>query len=196
MYADGGTDYSTFDAVTTDATLLAASSILDAVTKLKVNRAQPAKGGMYVAATSPQVLSDVMKVDEWLNAAQYSNVQELYKGEVGSLYGAKFIMHTNGWSSIYSSSDDDRFAYSVAGSGTTAAGANIRATLFLGEQAFGVPELASQSPFSPKVIITDTADKTDPLNQLTTAGFKVFWTTLRLNPNYYVIMRSKTASTA
>jgi N4-gp56 family major capsid protein len=196
MYANGGTDYSTFDAVETDATILAASSILDAVTKLKVNRAQPAKGGMYVAATSPQVLSDIMKVDAWLNAAQYSNVQELYKGEVGSLYGAKFIMHTNGWSSVYSSSDDDRFAYSVAGSGTTAAGANIRATLFLGEQAFGVPELSSQSPFSPKVIITDTADKTDPLNQLTTAGFKVFWTTLRLNPNYYVIMRSKTASTA
>tara|TARA_R110002051_G_scaffold70928_4_gene127822 strand:- start:4306 stop:5370 length:1065 start_codon:yes stop_codon:yes gene_type:complete len=196
MYADGGTDYSTFDAVTGATSVLAASSILDAVTKLKVNRAQPAKGGMYVAATSPQVLSDVMKVNEWLNAAQYSNVQELYKGEVGSLYGAKFIMHTNGWSSVYASADDDRFAYSVGGTGTRAAGANIRATLFLGEQAFGVPELASQSPFSPKVIITDTADKTDPLNQLTTAGFKVFWTTLRLNPNYYVIMRSKTDSTA
>jgi N4-gp56 family major capsid protein len=195
MYADGGTDYSTFDATTTGNTMTAAS-ILDAVTKMKVNRAQPTSGGMYVAATSPQVLSDVMKINEWLNAAQYSNVQELYKGEVGTIYGAKFIMHTNGWSSIYTSEDDDRFAYSVGGSGTTAAGANIRATIFLGEQAYGVPDLSSQSPFSPKVIITDSADKTDPLNQITTAGFKTFWTTLRLNPAYYVIMRSKTNSTA
>tara|TARA_R110002050_G_scaffold1079_3_gene7436 strand:- start:1130 stop:2191 length:1062 start_codon:yes stop_codon:yes gene_type:complete len=196
MYADGGTDYSTFDAVTSADTILSASSILDAVTKLKVNRAQPAKGGMYVAATSAQVLSDIQKVSEWLNAAQYSNVEELYKGEVGSLYGAKFILHTNGWSSVYSSADDDRFAYSVGGTGTRAAGANIRATLFLGQQAYGVPELTSSSPFSPKVIITDSADKTDPLNQLITAGFKTHWTTLRLNPAYYVVMRSKTDSTA
>jgi len=196
MYADGGTDYSTFDAVTDATTIMSASSILDAVTKLKVNRAQPTQGGMYVAATSPQVLSDIMKIDEWLNASQYSNVQELYKGEVGSLYGSKFITHSNGWSSIYSSADDDRFAYSVGGSGTRAAGANIRATLFIGEQSYGVPELASQSPFSPKVIISEGADKTDPLDQLKTIGFKTFWSTLRLNPNYYVVMRSKTDSTA
>jgi len=196
QYADGGTDYSTFDAVTDATAVMAASSILNAVTKLKVNRAQPAKNGMYVAAVSPQVLSDIMKVNEWLNAAQYSNVQELYKGEVGSLYGAKFVTTTNGWSSIYSSDDDDRFAYSVAGGGGRAAGKNIFATLFLGQQAYGVPELGSQSPFSPKVIITDTADKSDPLNQLITCSFKTFWGALRLNPLNYVIMRSKTDSLA
>lgn len=196
MYADGGTDYSTFDAVTSASAVMASSSILDAVTKLKVNRAQPAKNGMYVAAVSPQVLSDIMKVDEWLNAAQYSNVQELYKGEVGSLYGAKFVTTTNGWSSVYASADDDRFAYSVAGGGGRAAGKDIHATLFLGQQAYGVPELGSQSPFSPKVLITDTADKSDPLNQLITCSFKTFWGCLRLNPNYYVVMRSKTDSLA
>ena len=194
--ANGGAYYSDFDAETGADTILSASSILNAVTQLKVNRAQPTSGGMYAAVTSPQVLSDIMKVSEWLNAAQYSNVQELYKGEVGSLYGAKFILSTNGWSSVYSSEDDDRFAYSVGGTGTRAAGANIRATLFLGEQAYGVPELASQSPFSPKVIISEGADKTDPLDQLKTVGFKTFWTTLRLNPAYYAIMRSKTDSSA
>jgi len=196
QYADGGTDYSTFDAVTDATSIMAASSILEAVTKLKVNRAQPARGGQYVAVTSPQVLSDIQQISEWLNAAQYSNVQELYKGEVGSLYGAKFILSTNGWSSVYSSDDDDRFAYSVAGGGGRAAGKNIMATLFLGQQAYGVPELTSQSPFGPRVIITDDADKTDPLNQLTTVVFKTFWTALRLNCNYYTIMRSKTDSLA
>ena len=196
QYADGGTDYSTFDDATGTDTVMAASSILDAVTKLKVNRAQPARGGMYAALTSPQVLSDIMQVNEWLNASQYSNVQELYRGEIGSLYGAKFITSTNGWSSVYSSEDDDRFAYSAAGTKDRAAGANIYATLFVGQQAYGVPELSSQSPFSPKVIITDKADKTDPLNQLTTAGIKTFWCALRLNCNYYTIMRSKSNSAA
>ena len=195
QYVGTSDDYSDFDATTSDNTMDAAA-ILEAVTKLKVNRAQPARGGQYVAVTSPQVLSDIMQITEWVNAAQYSNVQELYKGEVGSLYGAKFVMTTNGWSSVYSSDDDDRFAYSVAGGGGQAAGKNIHAPLFFGQQAYGVPELSSQSPFGPKVIITDDADKTDPLNQLTTVGFKTFWTALRLNCNYYVISRSKTASLA
>tara|TARA_R100001086_G_scaffold54989_1_gene24673 strand:+ start:2661 stop:3722 length:1062 start_codon:yes stop_codon:yes gene_type:complete len=196
MYAGGGTDYSTFDAVTSADAVLDANDVLDAVTKLKVNRAQPAKGGMYVCAASPQVISDIMKDSTWVNAAQYSNVEDLYKGEVGSLYGAKFIMTTNPWSSVYASADDDRFAYSNSGTKDRAAGANIYASLFLGQQAYGVPDLGSQSPFSPKVIINDQADKSDPLNQKLQAGFKTFWTTLRLNCNYYVVMRSKSDSTA
>jgi hypothetical protein len=42
-------------------TLLDAAAVLNAVTQLKVNRAQPARGGMYVAAASPQVISDIMQ---------------------------------------------------------------------------------------------------------------------------------------
>jgi N4-gp56 family major capsid protein len=196
MYADGGTDYTTFEGTTSGNTLDAAS-ILDAVTKLKVNRANPVSGGHYVCVTSPQVLSDIMKINEWLNAAQYSNVGELYKGEVGSLYGAKFVMTTNPFiSGIANAEDDDRFDYDNSGGGGLAAGKDVHASLFLGQQAYGVPDLGTQSPFSPKVIITDEADKSDPLNQVTNVGFKTFWSTLRLNPNYYIVMRSKTASVA
>jgi len=196
MYADGGTDYTTFEG-TTSGNTLDAGAILDAVTKLKVNRANPVSGGNYVCVASPQVISDVMKINEWLNAAQYSNVGELYKGEVGSLYGAKFVMTTNPFiSGIANAEDDDRFDYDNSGGGGTAAGKDVHASLFLGQQAYGVPDLGTQSPFSPKVIITDEADKSDPLNQVTNVGFKTFWATLRLNPNYYIVMRSKTASVA
>jgi N4-gp56 family major capsid protein len=138
-----------------------------------------------------------MSDNTWLNASQYSNVEELYKGEVGRLFGAKFIMTTNGFITADAlGTDADRFIYDAAAGGGTAATKDVHASLFLGEGAYGVPELASQSPFSPKMIITDSADKSDPLNMLITAGFKVFWTALRQNPNYYVVMRSKTASTA
>ena len=133
----------------------------------------------------------------WLNASQYSNVEELYKGEVGRLYGAKFIMTTNAFITESAlGTDADRFIYDADSGGGAAADKDVHVSLFLGEGAYGVPELASQSPFSPKMIITDSADKSDPLNMLITAGFKVFWTALRQNTNYYVIMRSKTASTA
>ena len=202
IYADGtkqtaaGGQYSTFESTTSGNTLDGAA-VLNAVTQLKVNRAQPTSGGMYACVASPQVLSDLMQDNTWLNASQYSNVEELYKGEVGRLFGAKFIMTTNPFITADAlGTDADRFIYDAAAGGGTGAAADVHASLFLGEGAYGVPELASQSPFSPKMIITDSADKSDPLNMLITAGFKVFWTALRQNTNYYVIMRSKTASTA
>ena len=203
LYADGtkettaATQYTAFEASTGSGTLLDAPAVLNAVTQLKVNRAQSARGGMYVAAASPQVISDVMTDTVWQNAATYSNVQDLYKGEVGSLYGAKFIMTTNPFISGDSiGTDADRVKYDASGGGGTTATNDIHATLFLGDEAYGCPDLSSQSPFSPKVEIVDTADKSDPLNQKTTCSFKTYWTTLRLNPLYYVVMRSKTASTA
>ena len=204
IYADGtrqtasGGEYTTFEQ-TTSGNALDGAAVLNAVTQLKVNRAQPSSGGMYAAVCSPQVLSDLMQASDkaWLNASQYSNVEELYKGEVGRLYGAKFIMTTNAFITESAlGTDADRFIYDADSGGGAAADKDVHVSLFLGEGAYGVPELASQSPFSPKMIITDSADKSDPLNMLITAGFKVFWTALRQNTNYYVIMRSKTASTA
>ena len=203
LYADGtkettaATQYTAFEATTGAGTLLDAAAVLNAVTQLKVSRSPPASGGIYVAAASPQVISDIMEDTTWVNAAQYSNVQDLYKGEVGSLYGAKFIMTTNPFiSGDANGTDADRVIYDASGGGGTAATNDVHASLFLGQQSYGCPDLSSQSPFSPKVIISDQPDKSDPLNQKLTAGFKTFWTTLRLNPNYYVVMRSKTASTA
>ncbi len=193
--ASGG-EYTTFEQ-TTSGNTLTAEAVLNAVTQLKVNRAMPTKGGNYAAVCSPQVLSDLMQVNTWVNAAQYSNVEELYKGEVGRLYGAKFVTTTNPFVTESAlGTDADRFIYDDDSGGGEAADKDVHVSLFLGEGAFGVPELSSQSPFSPKIVITDSADKSDPLNLLITAGFKVFWTALRQNTNYYVIMRSKTASTA
>jgi N4-gp56 family major capsid protein len=202
LYADGtkqsasGGEYSTFESTTSSNTLDGAA-VLNAVTQLKVNRAQPTSGGMYACVASPQVLSDVMQDNTWLNASQYSNVEELYKGEVGRLFGAKFVTSTNTFITADAlGTDADRFIYDAAAGGGVGAAADVHVSLFLGDGAYGVPELSSQSPFSPKMIITDSADKSDPLNMLITAGFKVFWTALRQNTSYYVIMRSKTASTA
>jgi N4-gp56 family major capsid protein len=202
LYADGtkqsasGGEYSTFESTTSSNTLDGAA-VLNAVTQLKVNRAQPTSGGMYACVASPQVLSDIMQDNTWLNASQYSNVEELYKGEVGRLFGAKFITTTNAFITADAlGTDADRFIYDDAAGGGVGAAADVHVSLFLGDGAYGVPELSSQSPFSPKMIITDSADKSDPLNMLITAGFKTFWTALRQNTSYYAIMRSKTASTA
>lgn len=194
-YAGASTTFAALNSDTTSASKLAASDVLDSVTNLKINRA-PEIGGSYVAAIAPQIARDLQRDTDWLEAATRSNVQALYKGEIGSFYGVRFVETTNPFVSTGSATVLDRYIYSTAGTNTLAAGAKVYATMFFGGDAYGVPMLTGDSPMSPKVIITDSADKSDPLNQTVTVGFKSYWATLRLNPNYYCIFRSKSGFTA
>ena len=47
-----------------------------------------------------------------------------------------------------------------------------------------MPNLASQSPFSPKVMIADGADKADPAGLKTTIAFKSFYAAKILQPKH------------
>ena len=194
-YAGLSTSYSALDTDTTVASKMAASDVLDAVTNLKINRA-PEIGGSYIAVVAPQVSRDLQRDTDWITAATRSNVQALYKGEIGSFYGVKFVETTNPFVSTGSITVSNRYIYSTAGTNTLLSGAKVYATMFLGGDAYGVPMLTGDSPMSPKVIITDSADKADPLNQTVTVGFKSYWAALRLNPSYYCIFRSKSGFVA
>jgi N4-gp56 family major capsid protein len=186
-----------------DATMTS-SAILDSMTRLKRNRA-PMINGSYVLATDPRVARDLMRDDQWLNASNYGNKgQPFYKGEVGSIYGCRVITQTNSFVSQGSAVQGDQFVYSTAGGGGLLTGKDIIASFFLGNEAFGIPHLTGDDPLSPKIVITDTPDKSDPLNQLVTVGVKIFFTTLRLaagntgstgNPVWYLVHRTKTSTT-
>ena len=187
-----------------DATMTAAA-VLDSMTRLKRNRAPFINGG-YVLATDPRVARDLMRDSDWLNASNYGNKgQPFYKGEVGSIYGCRVVVQTNSFVSTGSATAADEFVYqaTAAGGGLTA-GKDIIASLFLGGEAFGIPHLTGDDPLSPKIVITDTPDKSDPLNQLVTVGVKLYFTALRLaagntgstnNPAWYLVHRTKTSTT-
>lgn len=159
---------------------------LDGVTQLKINRA-PMIGGAYVAIADPRITRDLMTDTAWLNAKQYSDAQALFKGEVGSFHGLRFIEGTNTWTE---DETEGTRATTFSSGGTNTTGF-IYSTFMLGGEAFGVPELNGESPYSPKVYITDGADKADPLNQLTNVGFKTWWAAKILNNSYFVVHRSK-----
>lgn len=189
-----------------DATMTA-SAVLDSMTRLKRNRA-PLINGSYVLATDPRVARDLMRDGDWLNASNYGNKgQPFYKGEVGSIYGCKVVTQTNSFISTGSSTAGDEFVYqaSPAGGGL-ASGKDIIASFFFGNESFGIPHLTGDDPLSPKIVITDTPDKSDPLNQLVTVGVKLYFTALRLaagntsatntnNPVWYLVHRTKTSTT-
>ena len=186
-------------------TTMTASAVLDSMTRLKRNRAPMINGG-YVLATDPRVTRDLMRDTDWLNASNYGNKgTPFYKGEVGSIYGCRVVTQTNSFVSTGSSSAGDEFIYQAtsAGGGLSAA-KDIIASFFFGNESFGIPALTGDDPLSPKVVITDTPDKSDPLNQLVTVGVKLYFAALRLaagntgstaNPTWYLVHRTKTSTT-
>ena len=155
--------------------VMVATDVLDVMTQLRINRAPEINGG-YVCVAAPQVLRDIMRDSDWLNAATRSNVSALYNGEAGSLYGVRFVEDTNPWRTGVSAANHD--TYSASG---TAFG-----SIFLGGEAFGVPALSGDSPMSPSIQIVDTPDKKDPLNQVITVGFKTMYTAKTLTTGYYI----------
>jgi N4-gp56 family major capsid protein len=190
-------------------TTMTSESVLDSMTRLKRNRAPMINGG-YVLATDPRVARDLMRDDQWLNASNYGNKgQPFYRGEVGSIYGCRVVVQTNSFVSQASTSTEaNRFVYNPAGGGGLGTTADVIASFFLGQEAFGIPALTGDDPLSPKIVITDTPDKSDPLNQVVTVGVKLFFAALRLaagntsgaapanlNPAWYLVHRTKTAST-
>lgn len=178
---------------------LDSSGVLDAVTRLRMNRA-PLINGRYVMVTDPRIARDLQRDTQWLAASNYGNQgKPFYNGEVGEIAGCKIVTQTNS----FVCRGTAEFVYSNPTGGGTAAGTDIIASFFLGDEAFGIPHLTGDDPMSPRMYIVDTPDKSDPTNQLTTVGVKLFFQALRLaagntassgNPVWYIVHRSKTAS--
>ena len=199
----------TFSALNSDTTAanttMTASAVLDSMTRLKRNRAPMINGG-YVLATDPRVTRDLMRDTDWLNASNYGNKgTPFYKGEVGSIYGCRVVTQTNSFVSTGSGTAADEFIYqATAAGGGLAVSKDIIASFFFGNESSGIPALTGDDPLSPKVVITDTPDKSDPLNQLVTVGVKLYFAALRLaagntgstaNPTWYLVHRTKTSTT-
>ncbi len=81
-YTDGGTNNN-----------ISVDDVKMAVRALKRQDA-PTIRGDYVAIIHPDVVYDLMKDPEWLTPKQYVDTQDIYNGEVGKLYGVRFIENT------------------------------------------------------------------------------------------------------
>jgi N4-gp56 family major capsid protein len=72
---------------------LSVDDIKRAVRALKRQDAPKIKGD-YVGIIHPDVTYDLMKDPEWLTPKEYVDTQDIYNGEVGKLYGVRFIENT------------------------------------------------------------------------------------------------------
>ena len=173
-YAGAATDYASVGG-TDDA--MTALDILDASTNLRVNNARPS-GGYFTAVMAPEVARDLMNDDDWLEASKYGSPDQLFRGEVGRYMGVRVVTTTNPYR------QNTQRTYNAAGTKYS--------TFVVGDQAYGGVNLATMSAYSPKMIISQGADKSDPLAQLTTVGFKFYYGGAIINANHAVNIYSVT----
>ena len=70
---------------------LTVTDIRKAVNQLKRNKAVPFDDGYYVAIVHPDVVFDIQSDDNWKKPHEYVDSKNIYKGEIGELYGVRFV---------------------------------------------------------------------------------------------------------
>lgn len=168
----GGKDART----TLDATsLLTVDDIKKAVRLLKSQNAEKVNGD-WVGIIHPDVAYDLTNDPAWKDVKTYSDPQDIYEGEIGKIFGVRFVETTEAkiWAGAGA---DSRAVYS---------------TLILGDNAYGVTEITGGG-LEHIVKQLGSAGTGDPLNQRATAGWKATKVAERLVENYMV--RIESAST-
>lgn len=110
----------------------------------------PKIDGYYVAIIHPSVAYDLRSSKAWEEYHKFTNVDPIYKGEIGELHGVRFIESTN--AKIWK--DHDTCVY---------------ATLFLGKDAFGVLNPEGEGT---EMIVKREDEIGGPINQFSTIGYK------------------------
>ena len=191
IYSGGNTSWANLAAGAAADSVMTIQDINKAFTKLTIqraptasagDRAPKAKGGDYVCVVPPQLGYNIKLDPKFIDAGVRGNNDGLFNGEMGTWYGLRLIAGTQPF----------REDGGAGAEGTYAATGNIYSAVCLGGEQFGVVNLASQSPFSPKVIVVDSPDSANPLNQYTTVGWKAFFCVKTLKEDWASVIRAQT----
>ncbi len=156
---------------------LTVDDIKQAVRLLKNQNAEKINGS-WVGIIHPDVAYDLTNDDAWKDVKTYSDPSDIYEGEIGKLYGVRFVETT-----------EAKIIAKVAKNNTTANGRAVYSTLILGDNAYGTTEVTGGG-LEHIVKQLGSAGTSDPLNQRATAGWKATKVAERLVENYMVRIES------
>ncbi|RLI55081.1 MAG: N4-gp56 family major capsid protein [Candidatus Thorarchaeota archaeon] len=167
LYASGVANRTSL--IATD--IVTVTDVRKVVRELKSNNAKPqAKSGSFMAVIHPDVEYDLQGDSAWTDAHTYtdSGLKGVYNGEVGKLYGVRFLNTTQ--------------APVLTNSGS--AGVEVYQSLFFGEEAFGVSELQNLSTF------VDSPSPRSALRLYSDVGWKAGFATSILNDAFMYSLES------
>lgn len=153
----------------TSADVLTIEDIKKAVRKLKRVNAKTINGN-FVAIVHPDVAYDLMQDSEWIDANHYAGSGKIFNGEIGKMYGVRFVETT--------------MAKIVKPSSLP-----IYCTLVLAENAFGVTSI-NNGGIETIVKQLGSGGTADPLNQRSTVGWKLNKVAKILEESYMVRIES------
>lgn len=151
--------------------VMTVADVRKAVRKLKGANAKPQmKTGAFMGVIHPDVAYDLQGDTNWQYSVQYTNagVDRIYNGEVGKLYGVKFLETTQ--------------APILTNSGS--AGTEVYQNVFVGEEAFGVSELQNLTTY------VDSPSPRSALRLYSDVGWKAGFACSILNQNFLTIVES------
>lgn len=145
--------------------------IAKAVTELKKANA-PKFDGSYVGIIHPSVSYDLMTHKDWIDVNKYANVGAIFDGEIGKLFGVRFVETTEA-------------AYFKGSDGGTN-GEAVYSCLFIGKGAYKVIDVASAGA---RIIVKPkgSAGTADPLDQRSTIGWKIPLYGAKIVINDYIV---------
>ena len=169
MFADHGGDGNDERSDLASDDILTIEDIKKAVRLLKRVDADTIDGA-FVAIVHPDVVYDLMNDSEWVSANQYAGSGKIFNGEIGKMYGVRFVEST--MAKIWKPST-----------------LPIYGTLVLGANAYGVT-LLEGGGLQTIVKQLGSGGTADPLNQRATAGWKLTKTACILEQSYMVRIES------
>jgi len=159
---------------------LAAGDVLDAcnirlvVRQLELNKARPYKDGMFIGKTDPYSKYKLLSDSTWINGKTYSDVKDLYKGEMGELYQVRWLLNNDLSSGIEAAA--------------SAASTVVRFYTYVhGDNAFGVYDLAQDKPklyIQPNIV-----DSNSPVGRISLVSWAGSYATKVLNSNWVLACR-------
>ena len=158
------------DLTSTD--VLTVEDVKKAVRLLKTQNAEQINGS-WVGIIHPDVAYDLTNDPAWKDVKTYSDPSDLYEGEIGKIFGVRFVETT------------EAKIWAKAGSGSRA----VYSTLILGDNAYGTTEIEGGG-LEHIVKQLGSAGTADALNQRATAGWKATKVAERLVENYMVRIES------
>lgn len=157
---------------------LTSDEVLKIRTIFKRNNVKPLKDGYFLMFLAPEQAADIMRDELWRDVSSYANnAKNIEDGEIGRLYDFKFIDTT-----LVDAEENTNNVPVYSG-------------IAIGQNAYGIVDIENGS--KPKTIIKiakeDDGDKSDPLNQKSTIGWKAMMTAVILNQ--LAVMRINSAAT-
>lgn len=169
---------------------LVESVVRKAALRLRRLNVKPFSDGYYIWITDPhgseQLRSDTA-TGGWIDVYKYATPENVYAGEIGKLHGFRFIEVG------IAGSTRDGSIYVGSTQSTSAVSVCAVYNLAFGQGYFGVTEM--DGGIQTFVKTANPYDKSDPLNQFSTVGYKVTLAAKLLNVSAGVVVPTATGST-